>query len=566
MRTIKLFTVIILTLLMLASNSYSQDILETTINAYAPEGHHFQGHNKYCSLATFNGNIYVFSMDSLRRPYINKIDEMDSGNIETALIDKDETDIYRVFDDAHHRFAIGIDMLGYIHIIGDMHHGNLGSKRDQSTDTPLPERFYGSIGNQMYWISDKPEDISSFSFVGFNSLRAIPCNGLTYTHIEQDLNGVLYMAGRQSVRNPRMHTPGTMGLSLWRYDIVSKSWEELGAIPEDNYDFSGEDSVLPSIVWEPHGYGKVDQDIEDAWYQSFSHSLKFDHNNRLHLLSLVNADNTYDGSTHVLYAYSDDGGYVFFRNDDTQINSLPIRATGTEENRGTILMTQGFPDDFDAEFFGLFWDRDFNPGFQYKQLQTQKGRYCYFDATTQQSKTADFNISIPNRQGDHCSLNNGYIAFIGTSKISIKNSFTDDGIKYSLSDSNIPSGSSKYLLREVDDLVLRKRNILRGLSIKNGQSIVISIDLNIPLLSNQNKENIAKIKLAQNQLTISFVQNNFVKIELYNILGYNVKSLFYGFSNSEMTFNLNELNLPSQVLILRVETPIGVISRKILVN
>ena len=55
MRTIKLSTVIILTLLILASNSYSQDILETTINAYVPKGHHFQGHNKYCSLATFNG-------------------------------------------------------------------------------------------------------------------------------------------------------------------------------------------------------------------------------------------------------------------------------------------------------------------------------------------------------------------------------------------------------------------------------------------------------------------------------------------------------------------------------
>ena len=59
-------------------------------------------------------------MDSIRRPYINKIDETNSSNIETALLDTCETDIYRVFDDAHHRFDIGIDENGYIHVIGDM--------------------------------------------------------------------------------------------------------------------------------------------------------------------------------------------------------------------------------------------------------------------------------------------------------------------------------------------------------------------------------------------------------------------------------------------------------------
>lgn len=182
----KIYMAIIMVLLIVSSKSYSQETLETAINAYAPEGHYFQGHNKYSSLATFNGNIYVFSMDNLRRPYINKIDETDSDNIQTALIDTIETDIYRVFDDVHHRFAIGIDQLGYIHVIGDMHHGNLGSKRDVSVDNPLPKRFNGSIGGQMYWVSDRPEDISSFSFVGFDSLRAIPCNGLTYAHIEPD--------------------------------------------------------------------------------------------------------------------------------------------------------------------------------------------------------------------------------------------------------------------------------------------------------------------------------------------------------------------------------------------
>ncbi len=455
----------------LVTGASSKETLQATVNAYAPVGHHFQGNNKYSSLATFNGNIYVFSMDSQRRPYISKIAETDRDSIKTSALDTDETDVYRVFDNDHHHFAIGIDKRGYIHVIGDMHHGNLGSKRNKSMENPLPARFRGSIGDQMYWISDRPEDIASFSFVGFDQLKAIPCNGLTYAHIEPDCNGQLYMAGRQSVRNPKTHIPGTMGLSLWRYDLLKKSWKELGGVFGDNYGFTGETAVFPSILWEPHGYAR-----KAVWYQSYSHSLKFDRNNRLHLLSVVNADSIHDGSSHVIYAYSDDGGNTFFRINGERIGALPIRATGPEKNRGSILMTQGSPDTFDAEYFGLFWDKKRSPGFQFKQLKTQKSRYCYFDAGSRRMVAADFSLAVPGRHGDHYSLKSGSIAFIGTKRICIKNGFKDAGIGYYPSITGLPSG--KYLLREIDDAVLRDRNILRGLSEKDGRSVVVSIDLN----------------------------------------------------------------------------------------
>ncbi|NOR74992.1 MAG: hypothetical protein GQ525_07515, partial [Draconibacterium sp.] len=83
MKSMKVYLVIILVFFMITNNSYSQDTLETTINAYAPIGHHFQGNNKYSSVVSYNEYIYVFSMDTLRRPYINKIDETNSGSIET---------------------------------------------------------------------------------------------------------------------------------------------------------------------------------------------------------------------------------------------------------------------------------------------------------------------------------------------------------------------------------------------------------------------------------------------------------------------------------------------------
>lgn len=198
-------------------------------------------------------------------------------------------------------------------------------------------------------------------------------------------------------------------------------------------------------------------------------------NNRLHLLSAVNADDTYDGSTHVMYAYSNDGGDTFFRRDGSQIASLPIRVTGPTENRGSVLMTQGIPDEFDASYFGLFWDDNYNPAFSYRLIESQPARLCYYDNASQQSIAADFNIPVSLKRSDHYSLPDGSMLIIGTSEFLHKESFTDPGTVYSLSDPGIPSG--QYLLSEVDDKLLRDRSILRGITEKNGRGVIISVDL-----------------------------------------------------------------------------------------
>ncbi len=464
----RILSILLLVLTTLNIQSATRHI-ETSINATAPDGHHFQGHNQYSSLTTFNGNIYVFSMDEKRRPYINKINETDPKSIETSLIDKDETDIYSVYDNGHHRFSIGVDQKGYIHVFGDMHHGNQGSGRSSDTKNPLPTRFKGSIGDQMYWISDAPEDISSFTFVGFDPDKALPCNGLTYEHIEYDNNRKMYLVGRQSVRTPRAHVPGTMGLSLWRYDIKKKSWEELGAIPSDNYGFTGK--TMPSIMWEPHGFGER----KSVWYQNYASSMKFDVKNRMHLLCAVNADSQFNGGTHVLYAYSKNGGDTFLRKDGSVITSLPIRVTGPKKNRGTTLMTQGIEDDFDTSYMGLFWDKNFNPAFSYKRLSKKIVYYCYYDATTQKSIAGkSFNMKVPRLRSDHYALNDGSFVLLGLDGMIHHKSFTDVGIKYESKNPNIGGGT--YFIREVDDKLLRDKNILRGMSFKNGEGVIISID------------------------------------------------------------------------------------------
>ncbi len=476
-----LITVSLLTTPVVSSATES---IETTINATAPTGHHFQGHNQYSSLVTFNGNIYVFSMDELRVPYINKIDETDPNSIETGRLDPingaglyDGT--YHVYDNGHHRFSIGVDEEGYIHVFGDMHHGNLRTDKDDGDIyNPLPTRFFGSIGNQMYWISEFPEDVSSFSFVGKDSDKALPCEGLTYEHIETDNFGKMYIVSRQSVRVPRIHVPGTMGLGLWRYDITTKKWEDLGEIPSGGYGFDGtETNVMPSIMWEPHGFGERDE----IWYQNYASSMKFDVYNRLHLLCAINADSEFNGATQVVYAYSEDGGITWERRDHSEIESLPIRITGPAENRGSILMTQGSEDDFNTSYMGLFWDTNFTPAFSYRPLYTTPSYYCYYDPVAQQSSARNsFDITTVWLRTDHYALNDGSMAFIGRGSISHHQSFTDAGVEYESTDPNIPGWDwegNKYFMREVDDKLLRDRNILRGLSIKNGEAIVISIDL-----------------------------------------------------------------------------------------
>ncbi|MEA1953730.1 MAG: hypothetical protein U9O24_05015 [Campylobacterota bacterium] len=75
--------------------------LHYIVNAWAPQDHEFQAHNQYRAMATYNKNIYVFSLNKQsRRPYINKINSIDN-TMQTSLLDKNEDEIYSVFDDSH---------------------------------------------------------------------------------------------------------------------------------------------------------------------------------------------------------------------------------------------------------------------------------------------------------------------------------------------------------------------------------------------------------------------------------------------------------------------------------
>ncbi len=477
--------------------------MEIQVDAYAPKGHEFQFRNQYTPLVTFNGYMYIFSMDEDRRPYINKIKEGDSSSIQTKLIDKKTNPIYKVFQDDHHRFSLGIDKNGYIHILGDMHHGGGGTPiksgsskakggsnryKEQKIDgvkvyNPLPERFHNDNGDQMYWVSDNPEDISSFTFMGA-SKRAIPCQDLTYVYFRTDLNGELYMAGRQSSKKDRDKQSGIMSLGLYAYDADNQKWTGLGGIPKlsgTDYGLEGDlGKSFKSIVWEP--YGEFREKNKVSWYQPMASNFKFDKNNRMHLTSTVNADTSHDDATHIVYAYSTNGGETFNRADGSVIASLPIRATGKEENRGSVVLNSK---KFQSVFPGLLWDENSSPAITYSIGSADKPKtayYRYYDYQSQEYKKGSYKTVVSSIRSDHFSLSDGSMLHVGTSQLYRTDSFENKKVMLSKKDDNIPSKKNensktekKYFFIGCDDALLRDRNILRGISTMNGRGVITSV-------------------------------------------------------------------------------------------
>jgi hypothetical protein len=466
----------------------STEKLKLTINAEAPEGHYFEAQNIYSSSVTFNGNIYVISFEKderayfAGRPYLNKIDENNANNIETRLLDTNDIDVYSKFDDPHHRFAIDIDKDGYIHVIGDLHHGAGGSGKGGSqryaTANYLPTRFHNGYGEQMYWISENPEDISSFIFIGDDINRHFPANRTSYNYFIRDNDGELYMAGRQSVQENKSNVPGRLALYLSKYDCITKSWSLIGGVDGNNYGLEANGGTFfPSLFWEPHGYNYSE---DSQWYQNYACKIKFDKDNRMHITANVNADTLHDNSTHSIYVYSDDGGQNFKRLDGSTISSLPIRVTDIQSNRPDIVIAQTKDNPiFDSVTPGLFWDKDNSPAIAYNNISDSNNirtSYRYYDKNSTTWKDKDFSIKVELIRSDHFVLNDGTMLVMGSryQVHHIKN-FEDAGTIYELEKADKLRIS--YLMREVDKKLLTDRNILRGHSEMDGKSVIITLEL-----------------------------------------------------------------------------------------
>jgi len=448
---------------------------EVTIDGYAPDGHNFYSRNLNSPMQTFEDHVYIVSHDEEFRPFVNKYKvggntgaEFPYQPVNSSPLDKDEVDVYTALNDSHHQFSLGVDAAGYIHIIGDMHHGGKGSHRDDK-GFPLSERFHNDYGDQMYWISDNPKDVTSFSFVGNDPTRNIPAGDITSHYITNDNNNKLYMGCRQSVKRKRKHIVGIMGHGMFGYDSVAKKWTAIGGIPV----IGGLDYGLPekvgrvslgesivSILWEPHAEFRLAGPI---WYQSPKGTLKFDKNNFMHFTCAINGDKTSRGSTHIVYARSNDGGETFNRADGSQIQNLPIRATGLVENRGSIVLSkeQAARENIPAvnmKFKALLWNKDFYPA-----VSWAGGNVRFYDKASNEWKYKKTYIKVNAQRVDHHTLVDDTMIHFGADKISRSDKFVG-GTKTIYSPGGHKSGFNFGSLTSVDNRVLNKENIMRGIS------------------------------------------------------------------------------------------------------
>jgi hypothetical protein len=456
--------------------SIEDETVVLTVNAEIADADNFTfgSTNQYSTVVSRNGYIYVCWNDADYRPFLTKIDEK-TGSSQTYPLDADEEDVYYAYADGHHQFSMGIDKDGYIHVLGDLHHGGNPWYRPPS-DNPLPERFNGAepYGWQLYWVSEQPEDISDFEFVGDEGDRVFPGWNFTYYHFETDMNGELYMMCRCSVREPRAHEPGTMGLGLFKYDADTRQWTALGAVPNSenpNY-------VNKAVIWEPHGHKN---DEGTPWYQTYFSNLKFDRNNRLHITTPINADSTLDRATHIAYIYSDDGGQTFHRPNGELIPNLPARITDAQNQAG-IAISIDDPGAFDGHFTGLFWDSNFVPAIIYcvsnrEQMPNPNPfeYYRYYNPVSNLWISSEHPISMPRIRGDHHTGPDGIITLVGGSQIYRMEGFAQAGLAHN-TNLSMPAGAGGGVIRQVDQRYLRDRNILRGISQQGEKIVVVSVE------------------------------------------------------------------------------------------
>ncbi len=329
------------------------------------------------AVASHNGATYLVWVDDALNARIARYDHA-TDSYQTAVI------FSEVFPDGHHKLSLGIDEQGYLHVAGDMHsHSKLRPDNEINAYADQSDGFHDSISEKeriaedgdgnlvdttdyswQYWVSVNPGDISSFTFHGSTSRRP-PGIHVSYPRFIRDRSGVLYATFRHRITpnndiayqlegsestggssyldGPGYYSNGqfvrgTFAGGVARYDATSRTWKMLGGSdyrvngeefdPANDgqtysqYSFSGD---FPALMW--HSKGREAGPL--PLYQGFNNDIFFDVNNRMHLTWTVYSEDSSAktggfSTSHLMYAYSDDGGDTWHRADGSLIQSLPI--------------------------------------------------------------------------------------------------------------------------------------------------------------------------------------------------------------------------------------------------
>lgn len=221
-------------------------------------------------------------------------------------------DTETIEDKYHTQASIAVDKLGFLHITYGMHN--------------MPWQ---------YVVSNKPADISSFSFHGdkistaekiavkvFNKTpfptigsASIPGNQVTYPAFFYDNNNDLYITYRFAVKPKRKFKDRVYSAGIARYDMANKNWYSLGGdvlLTRQDANLSGNkttEKVRPFA-------------LQDHW-AVYLPRLAFDKDNGTHVSWMWRRGGAGGDTTHPSYAYSPDADNNFYTSQLSKY-TLPV--------------------------------------------------------------------------------------------------------------------------------------------------------------------------------------------------------------------------------------------------
>ena len=273
-----------------------------------------------CEPKVYKGNAYaIYMRQGDERVMVAKVPLNGSAMVTLPLVTvKDTTPKhnkgYTASSDNHTVYIIAVDRSGYIHVCGGMH------------SSPI-----------VYWRSDRPEDISSFTRIMPDDKRppaTQPCpiaGSITFPKFFSDRHGQWFWTCVQGCG------------PLCAYDETKKLWTALGN-PLGTIGKSKRRSDEISFNYtDKTSHSTTDTTVVKGGLSQKRFSVAWDSHSRMHMVFGLLNRHTYigdRGSAHtILYAYSDDGGKMVFKSNGERIQ-LPI-LSDAGSNQGEVILSEG---------------------------------------------------------------------------------------------------------------------------------------------------------------------------------------------------------------------------------
>lgn len=405
------------------------NMVKTSVEFTTPGPAGFTLDEPYTPVVHFNNSTYYLWVDQKFRPWVTQI-----TNGVSTTVPLDTGADYTAQPDGHHRFSLGIDKNGYLHVTGDMHHYITIST---GVITPYPARYQKQ--SILYWKSQKPENVSGgFAFAGgLNAKTIIPGGGWMMGRFFTDNFGELYYSSQVHAYES-LNSLGQMAVGLYKYDVTAQTWTSIGGIADHQETYMY--NIFPVFFWEDAGL--------NHWFQNYQAQFKFDSSNRMHFTVTTNTVTTLTGLNRVVYAFSDDAGKTWKKANGAVITGLPLRAIDNLPATADIVADSGTTPAGFGPSVGLAIDKNGKPGISIDNIWHIWDGQNWTTATPQ-------NTSLPPGKYGYRMPNNDMIlnaSVVG--KLLRAPSFDDSAIAM-----DYPTGISS-----LDEQTIRTQGIIYGLT------------------------------------------------------------------------------------------------------